>query len=352
MRSSGDCSRLLVRHAWLPLGLLLLAASLSRGQEQEEGPSKGETKKPRISESMRQVEVEFTGSGGMQMVLEIDELALDSPYGKLTIPVEEIQTIEFATRYSPEVMQQVEAAILDLGSRDFDTREAAAKQLFELQEKAYPALGAATKHPDLEVAQRARDLSSRLRNTLPAERLEVREFDVVTTAHSTISGKIPNAQIAVKTSQFGFQQLKLTDVRSLRSVRVAAIASDDGGEVRPNPGNLSEFRDQIGKTFAFEVMGRGDGTIWGTGIYTTDSQLATAAVHAGALKIGQTKVVRVMIVPPPPAFAGSTQNGITSSPYGAYPGAFQVLVPDEGPARGRGRARAPNAGAFGGGSGF
>jgi hypothetical protein len=37
--------------------------------------------------------------------------------------------------------------------------------------------------------------------------------------------------------------------------------------------------------------------------------------------------VRVTILPPPPAFGGSTQNGVTSSPYGAYPAAYQVLVP-------------------------
>jgi len=35
-------------------------------------------------------------------------------------------------------------------------------------------------------------------------------------------------------------------------------------------------------------------------------------------------VVRVTIVPPPPAFAGSNQHGVASAAYGPYNGAFKV----------------------------
>ena len=54
--------------------------------------------------------------------------------------------------------------------------------------------------------------------------------------------------------------------------------------------------------------------------------LAMAAVHAGVLKVGQTGVVKVLIVAPPAAFAGSTRNGVTSNNYMAYPGAYQIIV--------------------------
>ena len=52
--------------------------------------------------------------------------------------------------------------------------------------------------------------------------------------------------------------------------------------VRPDPGNLSEYRDHEGETFYFQVTGRTGSTIWGSDFYTGDSSLATAAVHAGA----------------------------------------------------------------------
>jgi hypothetical protein len=49
-----------------------------------------------------------------------------------------------------------------------------------------------------------------------------------------------------------------------------------------------------------------------------------AAVHAGVLKIGQTGNVKVTILGPMAGFIGSTQNGVTSSPYANYPGAYQI----------------------------
>ncbi len=42
---------------------------------------------------------------------------------------------------------------------------------------------------------------------------------------------------------------------------------------------------------------------------------------------GETGVVRVEILAPPPAFNGSTRNGVTTSAWDAYPdGAFRFIV--------------------------
>jgi hypothetical protein len=60
-------------------------------------------------------------------------------------------------------------------------------------------------------------------------------------------------------------------------------------------------------------------------MYTLDTRLATAAVHTGVLKPGETGNVRVQILGPQPAFMGSARNGVTSSDYGAYPGAYRIL---------------------------
>ena len=92
----------------------------------------------------------------------------------------------------------------------------------------------------------------------------------------------------------------------------------------PSPGNLSAYAQKVGETFAFSVTGRIGGSIFGTGTYTTDSDLASAAVHAGVLKDGEKGVVQVTIVEPPNQFSGTTANGITSSSWQAYPGAYTV----------------------------
>ena len=52
--------------------------------------------------------------------------------------------------------------------------------------------------------------------------------------------------------------------------------------------------------------------MWGTDVYTSDSTLATAAVHAGVLQPGQTGVVKVTILPGQAAYQGSTRNSVRS----------------------------------------
>jgi len=83
-----------------------------------------------------------------------------------------------------------------------------------------------------------------------------------------------------------------------------------------DPGNLSTFRNRVGEKINFLVRGSSTGSVWGTGIYTDDSRLATAAVHARVLRPGELAVVTVIILPGQNGgYAGTTQNGIISSPY-------------------------------------
>jgi hypothetical protein len=93
----------------------------------------------------------------------------------------------------------------------------------------------------------------------------------------------------------------------------------------PDPGALQAFAGRVGKTYWFKVTGAVNGPVWGTKVYTSDSALAAAAVHAGVLKAGQTGVVQVKVVAPPPAYQGTTRNGVTSNPWGAWPGAYELV---------------------------
>jgi vacuolar-type H+-ATPase subunit H len=94
--------------------------------------------------------------------------------------------------------------------------------------------------------------------------------------------------------------------------------------VQPDPGDLTQHQ-QMGKTFLFRVTGRGDGPVWGSDIYTADSFLATAAVHAGALEVGEEGVVRVSVVSMADIpIRGSLSNGIMSRDWGFYPIGYRV----------------------------
>lgn len=92
----------------------------------------------------------------------------------------------------------------------------------------------------------------------------------------------------------------------------------------PDPGTLSTYRDKVGEHFVFQVTGSPEGTIWGDGVYTDDSPLAVAAVHAGAVEVGEQGIVDVTILPGREQYDGSTRNGVTSHPYGPFGGSYRI----------------------------
>jgi hypothetical protein len=268
------------------------------------------------------VEVRFTDDSVLKMTLRDQRIEISTQYGKLLVPVADIHKIEFATRLADDVARRVDAAVADLASPQFKVREAATAELLKLREKAYPALLQAAEQKDAEVARRAKDLLEKIREEVPEEALQVRKQDVIVTGQSKIAGRIDGATLRASTTQFGDVQLKLADVRSLRSL--ATVANPEVAKALPDPGTLVNFQGQLGKTLLFKVTGTVTGSLWGTDVYTTDSTLAAAAVHAGILQAGQTGVIKVAIVPAPAAYLGSTRNGVTSSPYQAYPSAYKV----------------------------
>jgi hypothetical protein len=275
------------------------------------------------------VDIELSRRGSLRVALKETTLDLVTPYGELKVPAAEIHSIEFATRLSDTETASIATALSSLASSAFGVREEATNRLLALEHRAYPALVRASKDADAEVAKRAAALVSRLESTVPSERLKERDYDVVETAHSKISGKLRAETIAVATTEFGPQNLRLADIRNLRSER-ARPAGLSYLAPEADPGNMTRYQGQIGKTFAFHVTGRADSTVYGTGVYTYDSTIAVAAVHCGVLKAGEAAVIHVQMVASPASFTASTQNGVTSASWTAYPSAFKIL--GKGPA--------------------
>ena len=91
------------------------------------------------------------------------------------------------------------------------------------------------------------------------------------------------------------------------------------------PSNLKSYRDKVGQVFQFTLTGTLSGSVWGTDIYTDDSALACAAVHAGVVLPGETKVVTVRILAGQSSYQGSVRNGVTSSSFGTWPGSFSFV---------------------------
>lgn len=84
--------------------------------------------------------------------------------------------------------------------------------------------------------------------------------------------------------------------------------------------NGAGFREQVGMTLTF-VCPATDGakaTIYGTDIYTDDSMICAAAIHAGVLKARRAGVVSIVMDKGAKEFRGSERNGVASRSYGAW----------------------------------
>lgn len=102
------------------------------------------------------------------------------------------------------------------------------------------------------------------------------------------------------------------------AVAIRAVIRDLSGLDR-DPATLHAMTPaDVGKSMLFEVTGALEGTVWGSEVYTSDSSLAAACVHAGVLKVGQRGVVRVRVIDGQPSYRGTESHGIVSHSYGPW----------------------------------
>jgi hypothetical protein len=62
--------------------------------------------------------------------------------------------------------------------------------------------------------------------------------------------------------------------------------------------------------------------VWGTDIYTDDSSVCTAAVHAGLIDYEDGGEVVIEIRAGESSYLGTTANGVTTLDYGAWRRSF------------------------------
>jgi len=85
----------------------------------------------------------------------------------------------------------------------------------------------------------------------------------------------------------------------------------------------SGFKNDVGQTYKFECPPEGtSAVIWGSDIYTADSSICTAAVHAGIISLKSGGVVTIEYRPGRQIYGSTARNGITSNTFGEYPKSF------------------------------
>lgn len=87
------------------------------------------------------------------------------------------------------------------------------------------------------------------------------------------------------------------------------------------------LRGRTGQRFSYRCPAGGptSGRLWGTDLYTDDSSICTAAVHAGVINIAAGGTVTIEIRPGANSYSGVVRNGVASKGYGPYPGSFAIV---------------------------
>ena len=84
-------------------------------------------------------------------------------------------------------------------------------------------------------------------------------------------------------------------------------------------------RGKVGEEYGYKITGSTEGTVWGDGIYTDDSNIAKAAVLEGKCKIGENCTVCIKIIESKSSYGSCTKNGISSSSWGHWDGSYIFL---------------------------
>lgn len=258
-----------------------------------------------------------------------EKVKFRTEYGTLDIVTAHIVRIEFASRTPSELIAKIDGEIKNLNNPDFKAREAATANLKKIGPRAAPLLTKASKSDDPETARRANEVLQHLKLKHTEQELAVREFDVVQTERSKFEGRFEAEYFVIESEDF--DKSKELYLHRLVGIRTGPAKHELQVNAPEAPGNMSAHQQQFGKEFTFVVTGfqpvpGAHPSVWGSGPYTLDSNLAAAAVHAGIVKPGERAVIRLRVVQSPAAFVGNFQNNITSSQYGNYPaGAYEFI---------------------------
>ncbi len=108
------------------------------------------------------------------------------------------------------------------------------------------------------------------------------------------------------------------------------VSAIGGGEPEAAPinwaTNATGLRGRNGQRFRYRCPGGGTlGAVWGTDLYTDDSSICTAAVHAGFIDPRAGGAITVEVRAGAPVYQASTRYGVTTRAYGSWSGSFALV---------------------------
>jgi hypothetical protein len=207
------------------------------------------------------------------------ELKVQTTFGELTVPMQDVRSVRFGRKADPERYQRVQEALAGLASANPDRRTHARAELVDLGALAAPDLAAAAAaHADPEVRRVCHEVLAEL---------EVREEDylpdddLVETRSFAMKGQVVQKAFRVSVAELGAVDVKRRDVvqirvkRPRRTTRLAIT-----GENTLAQGWL-DTKVALEKDERLRILA--DGTIqfpnWGGQMFTPDGNVAMGNVN-------------------------------------------------------------------------
>lgn len=186
-------------------------------------PEAPEPPRPAVPVNPRVVRLHLMDGSVISGELSVEEILVDTEFGRLTVPVISIQSITPGLDSHPELAGRVEDLIEKLGSDDYKTREQAHKDLAGMGTQVRPIL---ERQADDGNAERKRHIADILKQFAELEDQEAgfdeeeerhddawQPHDTVVTTKFTIAGKVSPATFTVR-SKYGPLTVRLADVRT------------------------------------------------------------------------------------------------------------------------------------------
>ena len=196
-----------------------------------------------------------------------ENLEIVTKYGTLRVPTGEIRRIEFGIHPPADVVKAIDKAVKKLGQQSFEDREQGTNELVAIGAPAYLALYKASKSSDLEVANRAKTALMRIRQKVPEDQLRVRDDDWIQTAEFSVVGRITATTIKATTAVFGETDLKVADLRSIRSLgsQAEAEVTIDGGKYAINSTQWLDTGVELSLEDDLAITASGQVDLWANG---------------------------------------------------------------------------------------
>ena len=199
---------------------LLVAAAPGRA---DDPPAKPKLAPPPAAP---QFDFGFLDGSNVKVVVLEPAIGITTKYGKLVVPLAELKKVELGFRYPPGVESKLTAAVEKLAAAAYAEREEAGLQIYELKLYAGPMLKRAAADANPERRQRAAVLLETVRRTVPAERVDAKDYDTVETAEFQLRGRLDAPSLKIRTKQFGEAEVSVAELRQFRSVAEAAPSDE------------------------------------------------------------------------------------------------------------------------------